>query len=454
MTSSTSVRETAFAVIGADGVYQSDGRVIPLPQFRQLGYWLDAATRRQIDSLWLHPSAGWRWTDDDIGACDPWIVAGSADDEKGNPWWTASKKGVYGIRDVVQPAYEDRAPWRNTTSARALRDALVAFRSAVGIGWRRSPGSTGLRLLRALHSGAHATRLELPGDPPPPALGGVSDAGPFYWTRAAKPNERRGYLHGFDTNGNYLAACSSLALGVGQWQHIRNPQLPGPREKKPLLPGYYFVRATEKALGGPCPPILIDDTGSWVTAPTLTLLRETRAALHVAECYVWPQSHRYLEPWYKTIREARAKFSDDSDPALKAIKGLYVHGIGWLATDGRAWDWDRSEDTLYRPDWAHHVRALAKANIHRTLRRVATNYGVYPLAAGNDCVYYVTDSPDPLQAPWIAQDGLRVSRQLGHFRVYDAGVPMGEVAEVVRGREWNLQTLQKYLNVRAGRRAA
>lgn len=443
-------RETAFAVIGADGVYQSDGRVIPLPQFRQLGYWLDAATRRQIDSLWLHPSAGWRWTDDDIGACDPWIVAGSASGDEGEPWWTATRPGVFGVRDVVQPAYEDRAPWREAHTASALRDALVAFRDALGCEWRRSPGSTGLRLLRTLHSGAHATRLELPAAPPPPATdGSVTGAGPRIWTRAAKLAERSGYLHSYDVNGQYLAACSSLPLGVGAWQRINRPQLPGLREKTPLWPGYYFVRASETALGGACPSILTDDTGVWVTAPTLALLRESRAAHHVAECYVWPQSHRYLEPWYKALREARNRLC--AQPlALDALKGLYRHGIAWLESA----KWDRAEDTLYRPDWAQHVRALAWANLVRTLRRVATNYGVYPLAVGSDCVYYVTASPDPLAAPWLAEDGLRLSSKLGQFKVKDAGVPMAEVAEYVRGREWNLLALQHALNVRAGRRAA
>lgn len=447
-------RYADFAVIGAEAVYQSDGRVIPLPQFRQLGYWLDAATRRHIDSLWLHPACGWRWTDDDIATCDPWVVAGSAEANggaEGEPWWTATKPGTFGVRDVVQPIYEDRAPWRSAPSAALLRDALVAFRDALGCEWRRSPGSTGLRLLRTLHSGAHATRLELPAAPPPPATdGSVTSAGPLIWTRAARAPERRGYLHSYDVNGQYLAACSSLALGVGAWQHITRPQLPGPRDTKaPLLPGYYFVRASEKALAGPLPPILSDDTGVWVTAPTLALLRENRAALHVAECYVWPQSHRYLEPWYKALREARAKLSGQP-LASEALKGLYRHGIAWLESA----KWDRAEDSLYRPDWAQHIRALALANLQRTVRRVASNYGVYPLAVGSDCVYYVSASPDPLKAPWLVEDGLRLSAKLGQFKVKDSGIPMAEIAEYVRGRDWNLLALQHALNVRAGRRAA
>ena len=442
-----------FGVIGADGVYLSTGARLALPEFQQLRYWLDAATRRNIGALWLHPSASWRWLDADIDACDPWIIAGSAGPDEGEPWWTATRQGVYGVRDIIQPRYEDRAPWRETPSAGALRDALNAFRTAVGFDWRRSPGATGLRLLRQLHSGRGAARLELDGAPPPPALDGlVSDAGHLSYTRAPRVGEGA-YLHSYDVNGQYLAACSSLALGVGAWQHHTHVTL----DAKPANwePGYYFVRAAEKAKEGPCPAILTNHTGTWVTTPTLRLLREQGAMLHVRESYTWAASKRYLEPWYKTLRDARAQLTDPY--ALDAVKGIYRYSFAWFESR----KWDRSEDTLYRPDWAHQVRALARANVLRTVYRVAQLYGVSPLAVGSDCVYYLSDSPDPLAPPWVARitngcvgEGLRISKQLGHFKVKDAGVPFGEIAAYTQGRQWDLIALQAYLNLRAGRKAA
>ena len=453
-----------FAVIGADGVYQSDGRRIPLPAFTQLAYWLDAATRRNIDSLWLHPSAGFTWTDADIAACDPWQVIGEGDDAQGNPWWTATRPGLYGVRDVIQPRYEDRTPWRETPDAATLRDALLAFRQATGFDWRRSSGATGTRILRAVHSGAHATTLDLDGAPPAPATdGSLTDSGHIVWTRALRGSEHGGYLHSYDINGQYLAACSSLALGVGAWRHERRPILP-PKvagRSDTLLPGYYFVKAAEKAENGPAPSILTNHTGEWVTAPTLRLLREQGAIVNVPEAYTWAEHKRYLEPWYKTLKGARDALTVRHDPAsgyaLTALKQCYTHAVGWLGSEL----WDRSEDRLYRPDWAQQVRAQARANLLRTISRVLRLYGASPVAVGSDCVYYVSPLADPLEPPYIARvtqgcvgDGLRISKQLGHFKIKDAGVPISEVAELMRGRDWDLLALQAYLNVRNGRRAA
>lgn len=444
-----------FAVIGSEGVYLSSGGRLARPQFQQLPYWLDAMTRRNIETLWLHPSAGWRWNDNDITECDPWTVAGSGGDTQGEPWWTATTPGIYGVRDIVQPRWEDRAPWRDTPDAPQLRDALLAFRASVGIDWRRSPGATGTRLLRALHSGPHATRLELPGDPPPPAIEGLTrDTGHLYWTRAVSPDEQGYYLHSFDVNGQYLAACSSLALGVGQWVHHTRTELP---EKPALWPaGYFKVKRAEKAKNGPYPPIVEEDAAPWVTTPTLRLLREQGAMLHIVESYTWAQSKRYLEPWYKTLREARTKCSDPT--AREAIKGLYRHGIAWFESQ----KWDRSDDALYRPDWAQQVRAQARANVLRTVYRVGQNFDLWPLAVGSDCVYYLTPTPEPTgrhvtsvcMGATLPSDGLRLSPSLGHYKVKDAGVPFDEIGALVRGRSWSLAALQQYLNLRSGRRAA
>lgn len=451
-------RLATFGVIGADGVYLSDGSRMRLPQFQQLAYWLDAAQRRNIDTLWLHPSAGWRWRDADIDACEPWIVAGSAGGqidgiEIGEPWWTATRHGVYGVRDVVQPRYEDRAIWRQTPDAATLRASLLAFRAAVGLDWRRSPGATGTNLLRTLHSGKTATKLELDGPPPPPAVEKlIRDGGHLDWTRPLAASERELYLHSFDVNGQYLAACASLPLGVGQWQHHTHVALP--KTSAEYLPGYYRVRVTEKPASGPCPAISAETLG-WVTTPTLRLLREAGATVTILESYTWFESKRYLEPWYKRLRDARLLLSEDAY-ALDAVKGLYRHAVAWLGSD----EWDRSADTLYRPDWAHQIRALARANVLRTVYRVGANYGCWPLAVGSDCVYYLSSSPDPLACVAVTQisgrgtaptDGLRLSRQLGHFKVKDAGVPVAELTSFLRGQHWSLIPLQEALNTRAGR---
>ena len=440
MTAETTL--SRFAVIGADGVHVSDGSRLALPQFQQLAYWLDAAQRRQIDTLWLHPSAGWRWRDADIDACAPWTVAGSGGETAGEPWWTATRQGVYGVRNIVQPIYEDRASWRETPDAATLRTSLLAFRDALGMEWRRSPGATGTRLLRSLHSGAHATRLEMDGPPPPPATERlVRDGGHISWTRPLRADERALFLHSFDVNAQYLAACSSLALGVGAWQH--HSHVPLPQKASDYLPGYYRVKRTERAVSASLPPIMKSDS-EWVTTPTLRLLRESDATLRILESYTWFEHKRYLEGWYRRLRDARLALTDPY--AIDAVKGLYRHAVSWFDSN----TWDRSKDALYRPDWAHQIRAQARASVLRTVARVGAQRDCWPVAVGSDCLYYLDASPDPLAARCVTliggqgmqpTDGVRLSRQMGHYKVKDAGVPVAELGALLqpaRGGAWSL----------------
>ena len=459
MTEATVVN--SFAVAGADGVYLSSGQRLALPTFQQLGYWLDAMTRRHIDTLWLHPSAGWRWLDADIDTCDPWLVAGGARSDEGDPYWTATYPDRYGVRQIVQPIYEDRAPWREAASAEDLRAALLRFRAAIGFDWWRGPGGNGTRLLRQLHSGPHATKLELPGDPPPVARdGSVRDGGHLAWVRALAPEERCGYLHSYDVNAQYLSAANGLALGVDGWQHHSRVTLP--EKPSQWLAGYYRVtltRRAEEAVTAPCPPI-INNGPAWVTTPTLRLLREQGSHFRITEAYTWAASKRYLDPWYKALRDARARLAPDS-LELDALKGLYKHPITWFASE----KWSRAGDALYRPDWFHQLTAQARAGVLRTVYRVGVNFGVWPVAVGSDCVYYITASPEPVGplAPFVTvtcgdgplpSDGVRLSPSVGHFKVKDQGVPVGEIAALLRGPRWSLHQLQIELNRRAGCRQA
>lgn len=460
----TNLREGLMrvAVAGRDGVYLDNALRLALPTFTQPDYWLAAMERRNIDVLWLHPGIGWGWRDTDIDACEHWTIRGGADGEQGEPWWTATREGAHGVRHVVQPAYEDRALWREAESAQALATSLSRFRAAMGLDWRRSPGATGTRLLRAVHRGGHATRLELDGKPPDVALtGATGDAGHLHYTRALDESERGYYLHAYDMNGQFLAACNGLACGVGRAEHHRYVTLPEKESEWPA--GYFLVRLMPagRARAAELAPAPVDADGAshWITTPTLRLLRAQRVAVQILQAWTWSQSRRYLDPWYTAIKRGRELVTDDA-LALDAVKGLYRHSIAWLESER----WDRSEDTLYRPDWAQSIRAKARVLMLMSVYRVGANFGIWPLAIGADCVYYVAPQSLAATLPFVRAmgprdtpeptDGLRVSSAIGHFKLKDTGIPVESVTRYLGGADWNLGALQHRLNVLAGRRAA
>ena len=445
----------SFAVIGADGVYLDRGGRLALPagpDAHALPYWLEAMAKRHIDALWLHPSCGWLWQDSDADAAEAagWTVHGAAEGEQGAPWWTAAKAGQWGMRHLILTAYEDRAPWREAPDAATLRDALLAYRDALGLDYRRSPGATGTRLVRALHSDAHATKLDLPSPLPPRLRHGAQD-GPLLWRRPLTPAEtKKRWFHSFDINGQYLAACSSIALGVGSpiWRGQDDARrlilaaLDDPKGHR-LPPGYWRVDARYTPPAGAPSPLEGVKPSGWITTPTLRLLLDLNAQVAAREAWVWPESRRYLESWYARLREGRAGLMTRHDAAgrlaLATLKTTYTTTVnGWMRSD----KWDRSEDALYRPDWSDAIRAQARANEYRTIARVCETADACPFfAVGADALYLVSDEPD---AEAAAPAGVRLGPQLGHFKVKDS-LPLAEV-RTVRMARWTVNGLQRELN--------
>lgn len=384
------------------------------------------ALRRGVQQVWLTPALAGHWTP---GPEDPLAPVGwSVLRQPRGWWWSGLQPGVYGRVSLAWPDQIGN-PFAGAASAVELLHALRAFAETCGTPFLASPGATGVALLRKLHSGRHATDLAgtlLPEAWPEPARANTESA--FMWARQPASDERRKpYLHSLDKNGMYLAAVSSLALGLGNPVHWHS------RPFDDTLPGYWYA-AVDWPNGAPSPllpdPLLPQprrqvDAIRWYTTPTLAYAYELGATISPATAWVWPEHHRVFEPWYKMLRDARTALQAEAlvdkgaGLALGALKATYATTLGgylaggWMRQSGQVHD-------LFRPDWRHQVIAQARAVEHRQLRALLAA-GVAPIAVCVDAVYWLSDEPDPLRA--LPAGALRLGTGLGQWKVKDAGVP-------------------------------
>jgi hypothetical protein len=317
---------------------------------------------------------------------------------------------------------EDAHTWGMAGDAWELLRAVEAYHTHVGQWWTWSGGISGQRLMVSVHAGTTATQLDLPYGPPPPATKPPAD-GVMHWCQRLTPERLAGkVINSFDVNAQYLAACSSLALGVGEWRHVSTSDECAlvPRD----APGYWRVQTPARGATPLAVPLVdgrrllknADWLDCWVSTPTMQLLREMNVVYWLSEVYWWPRHHQYLSPWYKRLRTAREALlsaqGDGHRVALAAVKDTYAAGIGSL----NSWQKRDHPDQLYRPDWRDAVISQARANEWRALWRVFAATHQTPFAVGADCAYYLGDRDGDLPP-------LRTGLGLGQWKRKDIAVP-------------------------------
>lgn len=432
--------EAAAAVLSPAGLLLPGGALVALPATPPTArVVLEEARRQRIRQVWLTrsfldalpDSKSWASESSSDWAVDPPELA---------PWLCARRAGEDRVEvDLICPSLDpDNNPFhRLADDPDELLRALALFARLVGIRYRRSTGATGTGLMRALHRGPHAKRLEDP-QLPPPALDRASGERDLIWMRPLSETERaRRWVHCLDRNGMYLGACSSLELGFGKPLLLQDGvAFEGSR------PGYWHAR-----LNGPldqgCPPVLErDNRWHWYTTPTLELAEEWGVGFELAEAWVWPERSRWLKPWYERLRDARAAVFEDSTPAGRAVeaavKGAYRKSIGWF--DGRRTGtgaaWDREGDNMFRPDWRHQVVAKARANLLRFWAKLPADQR--PFGTYIDQFYLASDEADPIAA--AERVGIPLGSGLAHFK------PHGSIAMPAA-----LAAMDPYLQPKGGR---
>ncbi|MFF7610250.1 telomere-associated protein Tap [Streptomyces parvulus] len=286
---------------------------------------------------------------------------------------------------------------------------------------------------------------------------------PYDWCRPLTDEEcMRSHLVAIDVNMSFAAAANGLTVGLGGPTH-RTGTVPF----DPALPGSWLVDLSHVDLSrvrvagrtvdagrlpSPFTPRGERPTGpAWYATPTVAYAVELGFEVAPVEAYVRTRNGRYLDAWYKRLRDAYvATMADlgvttgmggaeflramalsrhaDAAPVLLAgaIKATAKGGIGKLRQRSRGQvphyePWPALARETWRPDIRAAVLANQRVGLHRKLMKTAAAADLYPVAIGTDAVVYPSPGPSPLDVLPHTPEGRPVP---GTFRL---GVSPGMV---------------------------
>ncbi|MGY5073368.1 telomere-associated protein Tap [Streptomyces griseus] len=273
------------------------------------------------------------------------------------------------------------------------------------------------------------------------------------------------HLVGIDVNLAFGAAANGAVVGLdAPTEHVTRPVF------DPAVPGSWLVDLSHvdlsrvkvakqwRDLEGGLLPSPFTPTGerpegpAWYATPTVAYAVELGYDVTPVEAWVRPRSGRFLDGWYKRLRDAYVATMADlgvaeklppgeflkamggykgRDPELgivvDAVKMTVKGGIGKLQEKARGGGWvpGQAWPALARPTWRPDIRATvisrARINMHRKMIALAAATGRYPVAVLSDCAVYTADGPSPLDVLPYDQNNKTVP---GSFRL---GVSPGMV---------------------------
>ncbi|MCO6698818.1 helix-turn-helix transcriptional regulator [Streptomyces sp. Vc17.3-30] len=261
---------------------------------------------------------------------------------------------------------------------------------------------------------------------------------PYDWCRPLTDEEcANPYLVVVDINMSFAAAANSLTVGLNGPTHLTgNPAF------DPALPGSWLVdlshvdlsraRINGRTIDGTRLPSPFTPKGdhpegpAWYATPTVAYAVELGFDAAPIEAYVRTQNGRYLDSWYKRLRDAyigtmadmgvttdlqgqefleamaRRKQADPTMALLEtAIKATAKGAIGKLRQRSRGQvpyyePYPALERVNWRPDIRAAVLASQRVGLHRKLMKTAAAADLYPVAIGTDAIVYPSPGPSPL----------------------------------------------------------
>ncbi|WP_306339735.1 helix-turn-helix transcriptional regulator [Streptomyces sp. AS13] len=288
----------------------------------------------------------------------------------------------------------------------------------------------------------------------------------YDWARDLTDAEcMQSHLVGIDVNLAFGAAANGAVVGLdAPPEHVSGPVF------DPAVSGSWLVDLSHvdlsrvkvakqwRDLEGGLLPSPFTPTGerpegpAWYATPTVAYAVELGYDVAPVEAWLRPRSGRFLDGWYKRLRDAYVATMADlkvaeklspgeflramdgykgRDPELgivvDAVKMTVKGGIGKLQEKARGGGWvpGQAWPALARPTWRPDIRAAvisrARVNMHRKMVALAAATGRYPVAVLSDCAVYTAEGPSPLDVLPYDADGKTVP---GSFRL---GVSPGMV---------------------------
>lgn len=269
---------------------------------------------------------------------------------------------------------------------------------------------------------------------------------PYDWCRELTDDEcMKPYLVAIDVNMAFAAAANGLTVGLNGPTRLERPAF------DPSLPGSWLVDLSHVDLSrvqingrtvdgdrlpSPFTPKGDRPTGpAWYATPTVAYAVELGFEVAPIEAHVRTQTGRYLDPWYKRLREAYIATMEDLgvtmsmggqefldamalhkqvDPTmallLNAIKATAKGGIGKLRQRSRGKvpyyePWPALKRETWRPDIRAAVLSTVRIGIHRKLMKTAAAADIYPVAIGTDAIVYPSTGSSPLDFLPYTDDG-------------------------------------------------
>ncbi|MFD6028497.1 telomere-associated protein Tap [Streptomyces griseoluteus] len=286
---------------------------------------------------------------------------------------------------------------------------------------------------------------------------------PYDWCRPLTDEEcANPYLVVVDLNMSFAAAANGLTVGLNGPTHLTgNPPF------DPALPGSWLVDLSHADLArlpvngrtvdtdrlpSPFTPKGERPQGpAWYATPTVAYAVELGFDVAPIEAYVRTRTGRYLDPWYKRLRDAYVETMADmgvttdlsgqefleamarrkqADPTMAlletAIKATAKGAIGKLRQRSRGQvpyhePYPALNRETWRPDIRAAVLAAQRVGLHRKLLKTAAAADLYPVAIGTDAIVYPSPGPSPLDVLPYTPEGKPVP---GTFRL---GVSPGMV---------------------------
>ena len=288
------------------------------------------------------------------------------------------------------------------------------------------------------------------------------------WHRPLTDTEKAApFAVGLDVNMAFLAAAGRLVLPLSGPVHELNPVF------DPKTPGSWLVDLsgidTNPLLPSPFTADGSRPTGpAWYSTAKVAYAVELGARPQPLEGWLRHESGPYLDPWHKRLRAAYVEtmaalgvpltladtdpvaFLDamaavkHGDPAevavLTAIKQTAKGTIGKMRERPRGHGYKPGERwaALNRPTWDPLMRAIvidtATVNLHRKLRKMAADTGLYCFAVLSDCAVFAAPGPGALDILTRPDGTLTTSLRLGvspGMVKFEGSRPMAEITGLI-----------------------